>query len=81
MVVQRMYKAIEIKTRKMMLLGLTLWKALVEKAWSKACQMMMRREREASLLKCHSRNNLRVCLGKMFWTIWPMNYLALVVLC
>ena len=40
-----------MKIRKMMLLGLRVEKAPVAKAWSKVCQMMIRRERELTFLR------------------------------
>lgn len=57
---------------KIILEGLTLVKAAVWKAWSKVCQIIVRRANELSLLRWYSMSIFFVGLGKMFWTAWPI---------
>ena len=61
----------DMKTTKMMLLGLTLWKAPEEKASSKVCQMMINNAMDPSLLSFQSMKSFLVGLGAMFSTSCP----------
>ena len=60
-----------MNTMKMILSGFTLVNAPVSKAWSKVCQMIIKRANEPILLTFHSMNTLFVGLGKTFCMTWP----------
>ena len=55
-----------MKTMKMMLSGFTLVNVPVAKAWSKVCQMIIRRAKDPILLSFQSMNSLFVGFGKRF---------------
>jgi hypothetical protein len=66
--------AILINTTKIKLFDLTLENASASKAWSNVCQMMIKREKEPSLLAFQSMKNFLVGFGKRYWITWPTNW-------
>ena len=71
MIRKRKKRAMDMKTTKRMLLYLTERRALLEKAWSQVCQMMIRRATDPSLETLYLVQTVLVVLGKSAWTIWP----------
>lgn len=60
-------KAIDMKTMKILLEGLTLEKAPVSKAWSKVDHTIVRRAREAILLSFQVPKRIFIAVGKKCW--------------
>ena len=57
-----------MNTVKMILSGFTLVNAPVLKAWSKVCQIIIKRANDEILLSRHSMKTFFVVLGKVFCT-------------